>query len=166
MKEFVLEAALFCKKAQCEAQMSVEKKQKLALYVIMLVAVCVCVKVCVWPYVCVCVNVCVWRMYACVCILFIGDGASTVNRATCSQIMETDICDIATPPRGGGSVVHAMTGAIEQKVPVRFSSEDFFLLLSFLLFPSPFSLLLSFFSPPFLPIPSFSLCHFNVRAFS
>ncbi len=31
MKEFVLEAALFCKKAQCEAKMSEEKKQRLAM---------------------------------------------------------------------------------------------------------------------------------------
>ena len=30
MKEFVLEAALFCKKAQCETRMTEEKKQKLA----------------------------------------------------------------------------------------------------------------------------------------
>lgn len=31
LKEFVLEAALFCKKAQCEAKMSDEKKQRLIM---------------------------------------------------------------------------------------------------------------------------------------
>ena len=30
-KEFVLEAALFCKKAQCEAKMSEEEKQRLVV---------------------------------------------------------------------------------------------------------------------------------------